>query len=109
MNSAPSLPDPLPDAAPIRLPANANTVAAEELQVRLVLAADRGDAMRIDAASVESVGQAVLQLLAAARIEADAHGLAFSIEAPSEAFLARVAACRLTGPLGLEAQEDVRA
>lgn len=107
MNSTPSLPDSSAAEPPIRLPANANTVAAEDLQVRLVLAADRLAPIRIDAAEVESVGQAVLQLIAAARIEAAAQELGFEIVAASDAFVARVAACRLAGPLGLALPEEM--
>lgn len=108
MNSTPSQPDlpddPVIDEGPIQLPANGTTVSAEDLQVRLVLAADRLPEIRIDAAQVENVGQAVLQLLVAACAEADAKGLDFEIIAPSEAFLARVHACRLGEPLGLSGE-----
>lgn len=105
MNSMPSPPDPVLEEGPIVLPANGTTVAAEELQVRLVLAADRLPEISIDASQVENVGQAVLQLLVAARAEADARGLDFEITNPSEAFLARVQACRLAAPLGLSHKE----
>lgn len=105
MKSTPSLPDPVVDDQPIMLPANGTTVAAEDLQVRLVLAADRLPDIRVDASQVENVGQAVLQLLAAARTEAESRGLDFAILAPSDAFLARVQACRLAEPLGLASQE----
>jgi anti-anti-sigma regulatory factor len=101
----PSPPDPVLDEGPILLPANGTTVAAEELQVRLVLAADRLPEIRIDASQVENVGQAVLQLLVAARTEADERGLDFEILSPSAAFLARVQACRLVEPLGLSPKE----
>jgi anti-anti-sigma regulatory factor len=106
MKSTPLPPDPaLPDSA-ILLPTNGTTVAAEDLQVSLVLAADRHAPFRIDASAVENVGQAVLQLLVAARAEAAANDLDFAIVAPSEAFLARVRACRLAEPLGLAQQEE---
>lgn len=110
MNSTPSppdlAPDPVIDEGPIVLPANGTTVSAEDLQVRLVLAADRLPEIRVDAARVENVGQAVLQLLVAARAEADAKGLDFEIVTPSEAFLARVHACRLGAALGLSAETE---
>lgn len=95
MNSTPSLPE------PIRLPASGTLAAAEELQPLLVLAADRGDALHLDAAAVENVGQAMLQLLVAARRDAEAAGRAFTIAEPSTAFRERVSACRLEAALGL--------
>ena len=91
----------------LALPANGTTVSAEELKVRLVLAADLDGATRIDASGVESVGQAVLQLLVAARSEALRQGQDFSIDHPSRAFAERVAACRLARPLGLAIEEDM--
>jgi anti-anti-sigma regulatory factor len=103
MNSTPFPPD--ADLDPIVLPANCDTVAAEELQVRLVLAADRLDAIRVDAGQVDNVGQAVLQLLVAARSEAEARGLDFALLDPSAAFLARTSACRLAEPLGISVKE----
>ena len=93
----------------VRLPANGTTVAAEELHATLVLAADRAGEIVVDASAVENVGQAVLQLLLAARAEAEARGLDFTIDHPSEPFRARVEACLLAGALGLSpAQEPVR-
>lgn len=102
------------DAAPaldrrLTMPAHCTTVTAEDLRVRLVLAADLDGAIEIDASEVESVGQAVLQLLVAARIEAEANGQRFAILAPSPAFIDRVARCRLASAIGLELQkEDVQ-
>jgi anti-anti-sigma regulatory factor len=106
MTSTPSLPDPAGAGQPIVLPANGTTVAAEDLQARFVHAADAHADMTIDASQVENVGQAMLQLLVAARAHAQAEGLHFAINAPSEAFLARVAACRLGEPLGLEMEKE---
>lgn len=99
---------PLPDAEfgsddrSLRLPAHGTTVTAEDLRVRLVLAADLDDAIEIDASEVESVGQAVLQLLVAARAEAAGAGQAFRIVSPSPAFTDRVTRCQLAATLGLE-------
>ncbi|MEW9854541.1 STAS domain-containing protein [Novosphingobium sp. M1R2S20] len=104
MNS--SLPtDPSEDRTLI-LPARGNTVAAEDLKVRLVLAADLDDEIRIDASQVESVGQCVLQLLVAARAEAEQKSLEFEITNPSPAFVERVAGCGLAETLGLETGKD---
>lgn len=86
----------------LRLPAHGTTVTAEDLRVRLVLAADHDDAVEVDASDVESVGQAVLQLLVAARTEAEANGHPFRILNPSQAFVERVTSCRLADAIGLE-------
>lgn len=88
----------------IRLPANGGTVAAEELRVRLVLAADVDGRIEVDASEVESVGQAVLQLLVAARAEAEANGQTYLILNPSRAFTDRVTGCRLAAAVGLSTQ-----
>ncbi len=106
MNSTPFPPDTAADDVMVVLPANGTTVAAEDLQARLVLAADLAGEIRIDAAAVENVGQAVLQLLLAAREEAEAKGIDFTIANPSPAFRARVTACRLEDALGLTIQEE---
>jgi anti-anti-sigma regulatory factor len=105
MNFSPTPSDPNEDRS-LRLPANGNTVAAEDLKVRLVLAADLDDEMRIDASGVESVGQCVLQLLVAARREADRKSLEFEITNPSPAFIERIAGCGLADTLGLETGKD---
>lgn len=86
---------------PIRLPAHCSTVAADDLRVRLVLAHDLSDTIAIDASEVETIGQAVLQLLIAARAEAEQDGGAISIDNPSPAFAGRVAKCGLAGAIGL--------
>ena len=62
----------------------------------------RDDVIEIDASEVESVGQAVLQLLVAARAEAASAGQAFRIVSPSPAFTDRVTRCQLAAALGLE-------
>ena len=95
---------PLPEAEDrsLRLPAHGTTVTAEDLRTSIVLAADLDDAIEIDASQVESVGQAVLQVLVAARNEARANGQRFAITNPSPAFRERVASCRLAEAVGLE-------
>lgn len=90
----------------LRLPSHCTTVTAEDIRVRLVLATDLDGGIEIDASEVESVGQAVLQLLVAARIEAQANGQRFAILDPSPAFVERVNRCRLADAIGLELQKE---
>ena len=106
-----SLPDPsAPDLSgedrALILPPHGTTVTAEDLRVRMVLASDFDGAMEVDASAVESVGQAVLQLLVAARTEAQAQGQSFVIRNPSPAFVGRVTACGLATAIGLSVEED---
>lgn len=84
------------------LPIQCNTVAAEDLRARLVLAADWSDHTRVDASAVESIGQAVLQLLTAARADSAANGRDFSIIDPSPSFIDRVNGCKLAAAIGLD-------
>jgi anti-anti-sigma regulatory factor len=100
MDQSQQLPD--TEERALRLPAHGTTVTAEDLRVRLVLAADLDDAIEIDASEVESVGQAVLQLLVAARAEAVAGGQEYRITNPSPAFVDRVNRCQLGAAIGLE-------
>lgn len=93
-------------SAPIGLPAHCTTIVAEDMRARLVAAADGDGPIEIDASSVESIGQATLQLLAAARAEAAAGGQGFAILTPSTAFVERVTSCRLADAVGLEIQKD---
>lgn len=102
----PSPPD-MAEPGPVRLPAHGTTVTAEDLRVRLVLAADFDARIEVDASEVESVGQAVLQLLLAAQADAEQNGQTFSIVNPSPAFLDRVNRCRLADTLGLEIEKEV--
>ncbi|MGN6374342.1 MAG: STAS domain-containing protein [Sphingomonas sp.] len=106
MNLAPSPLD-LPGLAePIVMPAHAGTVTAEDLKVRLILAADFGDGMMVDASAVESVGQGVLQVLLAARREAEETGQSFAIVDASPAFVVRAATLGLADDLGLAKEEE---
>lgn len=91
----------------IKLPANCSTASAEDLHVRLVLAADLDGEILIDGSEVENLGQAVLQLLLVARREATAAGLEFSIVHPSSALLERATAYRVADALGLGTKEPV--
>jgi anti-anti-sigma regulatory factor len=90
----------------IRLPVHGTTVTAEDLRVRLVLASDFDGETQVDAAEVESVGQAALQLLLAGKAEADSNGHTFSIHNPSPAFVSRVTACGLASAIGLTVEEE---
>jgi anti-anti-sigma regulatory factor len=87
------------------LPAYCATVAAQDLHGRL-LEVSVPDELSIDAGQVEHVGQAMLQLLVAARREATANGRSFAIIHPSPAFVARVRACRLDEALGLPVEGE---
>ncbi len=98
--------DPGAEGGPVRLPPQCTTVTAEDLRVRLVLAAHGEGELTVDASEVETVGQAVLQLLVAARAEAERNGQAFLVANPSQPFADRVAACRLADALGLHIEEE---
>ena len=105
MSSTPSPSDGSAESGTIRLPPHGTTVAAEDMRVRLVMAADFEGRTDIDASEVESVGQAVLQLLVAAHRDAKQSGQPFRIHNPSAAFVQRVAASRLADAIGLETEK----
>ena len=90
------------------LPAHGTTAIAEEWHPRLAAAADAGDAIAIDASEAETIGQAMLQLLVAARADALGHDRAFTITNPSRAFSDRVTGCALAQSLGLITEEENR-
>lgn len=87
------------------LPPIGSTAVAEELRENLLAGAAQGDGYRIDASAVEAIGQAVLQVLLAARSDAVASDVPFEIVNPSAAFLERVNACGLALDLGLPEEE----
>lgn len=89
-----------PEQSSVTLPAHCNLVAAKALLRELT----DGPATAVDASQVEDLGQAVLQLLVAARRSAAANGQTFQISSPSDAFAARVSLCGLSGELGIEEQ-----
>jgi anti-anti-sigma regulatory factor len=95
----------LPEDRSLHLPVHGTTVTAEDLRVRMVLACDFDGAMQIDASQVETVGQAVLQLLVAARTEAREADHEYEIVNPSTAFVERVQACGLAEAVGLSEEE----
>lgn len=107
MTLTPSQPDPEADFGAIRLTGHGTTVTAEDLRTQLVVAFDLCDATTIDASESLSVGQAVLQLLIAARNEATARARDFSFVGASAAFSDRVASCQLTDAIGLEIAKDI--
>ena len=82
---------------PIRLPAHCGTAAAPAVHRALLDVIAAGHPPVIDAGEVETLGQAMLQLLLAARAAAPAT----TIDPASPAFVERVHALRLAGPLGL--------
>lgn len=83
---------------PVALPAQCGTAAAGGLREALLRAGGAG-AVRVDASAVASLGQAVLQLLLAARRTAEAGGLPFDIGSPSTALSDTLARCGLTNTL----------
>ena len=93
---------------PVTLPPHGSTVVAEDLRVRLVLASDVDGDILIDGSQVESVGQAVIQLLLAAREEAERSGQAFTITNPSPALTQRLGACGLANHFGLEEEVQIQ-
>jgi len=95
-------------AGPLVLPPHGATVVAEDLRVRLVLAADVDGEIVVDGSEVESIGQAVIQLLIAAREEADRNGHVFTIANPSVQLRTRLDACGLSALLGLEEGDQVQ-
>jgi len=101
-----SPPDPAVDMGVVALTGHATTVTAEDLRARLVAASDHADATHIDASELLSVGQAVLQLLIAARTEASARNRPFGFTAASVAFSERVTSCLLADAIGLAAGKD---
>lgn len=90
----------------LRLPPNVTTVMAEDLRAGLVLAADHEAAILIDASETLSIGQAALQLLIAARQEADRMKIPFAIENAQPALVARIGALGLGDMLGLGGTEE---
>ena len=101
-----SQPDPVPEPGVIRLTGHGSTVTAEDLRAELVLAADSGSMTSIDASELLSVGQAVLQLLIAARQDAALHNHPFHFTGASAAFAERVVGCQLAESIGLDAGKE---
>lgn len=85
----------------LRLPPNVTTLMAEDLRAGLVLAADHESAILINASETVNIGQAALQLLIAARQEADRLNIPFEIENAQAPLIARLDALGLADILGL--------
>ena len=67
------------------LPASLDTAAAGPLRLELRTPVDAHEPVMLDGSAVERIGQACLQVLAAAQIAAAAAGIAFAIDTPSPA------------------------
>ena len=104
MTSASQPPDAVQDI--VVLPARCVTVAAEDLRNQLVMASSLGHETNVDAGAVQTVGQAVLQLLLSARNDAAAQQRGFRFSAMSPAFVERVTAMCLATPLGIATKEE---
>lgn len=91
----------------LRLAPNVTTVMAEDLRAALVLAADHDEEIRVDATDTVSIGQAALQLLVAAKLEADRLGMPFLIDHAQPALTQRIAALGLAETLGLAVGEEL--
>lgn len=89
----------------IRLTGHGTTVTAEDLRSELVLASDCAGTA-IDASEMHSVGQAVLQVLVAARNDALLHAQPFHFTATSDAFAERVNRCQLAESIGMDAGKE---
>ncbi|WP_404367779.1 STAS domain-containing protein [Sphingomonas sp. MMS24-J45] len=95
------------DPGVIRLTGHGATVTAEALRAELVLAADTAASTSIDASELLSVGQAVLQLLIAAREDALQNDHPFEFIGASAAFSERVIGCQLAEVIGLSAGKEM--
>ena len=87
----------------IHLPPNVTTTMAEDLRAGLVLAADHDEAILIDASETQSIGQAAVQLLVAAKLEAERLNLPFAIEHARPELVDRITALGLADMLELAA------
>lgn len=97
----------VPAGTAVKLPAICNTAAAADLHTVLVEACAGGTRVEIDASEVESLGQAVIQLLVAAAADADSRKTpVVVIVRPSAAFAKRVAACGIDGRIMFADHEE---
>ena len=89
----------------LRLAPRCTTEMAVDLRSDLVLASEAGGDLLIDGSAVESVGQAVLQLLIATEREASGLGRRLVIIDPSPALEAVLSSGGLAQSLGLICQK----
>lgn len=82
------------EAGALKLPAHSPTTVAADLHGSF------HSGVEIDASDVESIGQAMLQLIVAARAEGA------TIVHPSPAFVDRITACGLAEAVGLTITEE---
>jgi anti-anti-sigma regulatory factor len=85
----------------ILLPAQCSNALAQSLLTALIDHADRAADVTINGAAVDTIGQAVLQVLVSAKADADATGRTFRIAAPSPALIERAVGCKLDQLIGL--------
>ena len=104
MISAPQPPDPVQEI--VVLPARCVTVAAEDVRNQLVMASGAGSETIVDAGAVQTIGQAVLQLLVSAHTDAAARKCGLRFSAMSPVFVARVTALGLAAMLGIATTEE---
>ena len=97
----PTGPEPTGDDRSLALPVHCTTTTAEDLRVRLVLSFDLDETTEVDASHVASIGQACLQVLIAANLEAGRAGQPFSVASPSAACLDRLNNCGLAHATGV--------
>jgi len=90
----------------VMLPANPNTLAAEDLRVQLVMAVDSDEDVTIDAGEAGLVGQAVLQLLVAADRAVQDAGKSLSIINCDAELCGRLTALGLADTLTRLPQEE---
>lgn len=107
MTLMPSQPDPANDFGVIRLTGHGTTTTAEDLRTQMIVASELCDSTTIDASEALSVGQAVLQLLIAARRDASSRDHDYRIVGASPAFSERVVSCQLADTIGLEIEKDI--
>ena len=88
------------------LPARCVTVAAEDVRNQLVMASGLGSETIVDAGAVQTVGQAVLQLLVSAHNDAAARQSGVRFSATSPVFVERVTALGLAALLGIATIEE---
>lgn len=72
----------------IQLPPRCSTASADDMLSALLASRTRDVSVAIDASRVKSIGQAVLQILIAARTDCARRGRSFAIVDPSTEFLA---------------------